>query len=1102
MGKIDYKSIYDKNKHGWFEMTENPQKYEALLAGHYSDSNHFVYELLQNAEDAQAKKVVFEYYPDRLVFYHDGKPFNEKDVCGVSSMLLGTKDENDAQTIGRFGMGFKSVFKYTYQPEIYSDTESFRIENYLLPVEIEEQWDYQEEMKALVFQLSEDVKIFPFEKSKHLTKFIIPFAKKENGGKIIKISGDNVLDKLINIDREILLFLNHIKNLFWIDKTTEKCAMITCNEKRNDKNLKICKIEGSDYGKKGDVVNYLKFSRIFDLEWMKSAEVSIAYKLNNPLNNINEMEESNIWVYFPTKDTTKLPFLIHGSFETAVSREKIMAPSAFNASLFSELSKLICESLLELRDRNLITQNFIRKIIMPAFADKTIPGLKENITNCFLANPLLPDTKGNYKKTRELSIAVPFGMAEFFEDELFKETFVGIKSFVAFNNERELNFTEYYTWLKDDLKIHLLTFELWAKRLLTTTELKSKVVYEKDMLMKFYSFLTNNRESLYESNLSHTRRGPYELDIKKDLRNAWKLLRMAPIVLNTNNKLMPAFIDDELAIYLSSHSEYKRVVGDSIVENSIAKKFQTLLTEGLKIQEFNNYQYVKEKVIEKYINISDAIGFENYDNYKEEHIEDLKQIFKLIEELNDLSKVKDLLNKAYIIAIIQNNNQQGFGKPGASFIKISKEGIDLKTYFAELENKVAVWPIDMEFYEQHGISAKMLNQLGVVCSAVEDGDRENINRKYGSTYWRALDNYCPKIKIAGLIENIGYIKNNPKSERSKNKSAEILKLLLSISDKLRGKITRSKMSPVVSDEISESYEYVMQLKWLYDKNGKLSQISKLSKFDLDQSIYGEPINDKEAYNKLGFIETKDDARADAFDVVSALDFRSKNELLQQLAKELGKTVLDSSDDRQAKENLEGAFDINDWTSNEFPIKSLRNKERLMAHIKQQFFCAYPITYKQIWRQIRVSKDYSISRAYATGMYTNASDVKICQICKEPIEQAEVVEISNFGIELEQLNLCLCRNCAGKYKSLRDKKKVEFKKNIKSAIQQLNVDNHGQEYVIKLSSDIQLDFTQIHVAEIQAIFSLLDEYGLPNLKNEILDISDNLLLEELYNPAYL
>ncbi len=155
MSKINYKAIYEKNRDGWKELTENPLKYEALLAGHYSDSNHFIYELLQNAEDEKASRVAIEYYTDRLIFYHDGNPFNEADVIGVSSMLMGTKDKNSAQTIGRFGMGFKSVFKYTDRPLIYSDNEKFVIKNYLLPEEIDDDWNYRFEKSDLYISLGE-----------------------------------------------------------------------------------------------------------------------------------------------------------------------------------------------------------------------------------------------------------------------------------------------------------------------------------------------------------------------------------------------------------------------------------------------------------------------------------------------------------------------------------------------------------------------------------------------------------------------------------------------------------------------------------------------------------------------------------------------------------------------------------------------------------------------------------------------------------------------------------------------------------------------------------------------------------------------------------
>lgn len=332
MGKIDYRKIYEVNKDEWKALTREPQKYEALLAGHYSDSNHFVYELLQNAEDARAAIVVIEYHEDKLIFYHDGKPFDEGDVKGVSSMLMGTKDKNDASTIGKFGMGFKSVFKYTCQPEVYSDDEAFRIENYLLPVEMPEAWDYQTEKQKLFYETADGGRITPFISAEHLTKFVIPFAKKKNDGSLIRVQGNEVLTKLEGMTGEILLFLTHIKLLYWVDKKTGKYAKIMLSEAENDESLITCRIEGSAYAGKEDISRYLKYKKVLDHPEMSNAEVSVAYKVNNRANNINEMAHTDIWVYFPTRDNTDLPFLVHGSFETAVSREKLMTPSACDYS--------------------------------------------------------------------------------------------------------------------------------------------------------------------------------------------------------------------------------------------------------------------------------------------------------------------------------------------------------------------------------------------------------------------------------------------------------------------------------------------------------------------------------------------------------------------------------------------------------------------------------------------------------------------------------------------------------------------------------------------------------------------------------------------------
>ena len=75
----------------------------------YTDKSHFVYELLQNAEDCGASKIKFFQYEDRLEVLHDGRPFSLNNLQGLCD--IGKSDKiNDLNQIGEFGVGFKSVF--------------------------------------------------------------------------------------------------------------------------------------------------------------------------------------------------------------------------------------------------------------------------------------------------------------------------------------------------------------------------------------------------------------------------------------------------------------------------------------------------------------------------------------------------------------------------------------------------------------------------------------------------------------------------------------------------------------------------------------------------------------------------------------------------------------------------------------------------------------------------------------------------------------------------------------------------------------------------------------------------------------------------------
>ena len=600
MGRIDYRAIYEENRHDWFAMTEEPQRYEALLAGHYSDSNHFIYELLQNAEDENASHVVIEYYEDRLVFYHDGDPFDEADVRGVSSMLMGTKSSKDAQTIGRFGMGFKSVYRYTCQPEVYSDEEAFRILNYLLPEEIGG-WDHRKARAELTFPDGEKEPYAPFYEAAHLTKILIPFLKKDRTGRLTPVPSGDVYEKLQSLTGDILLFLESIQELYWINRNNGDYAHIRLTRPGSDRHVFVCSV--SSARKKREVLLFLKYGTRFDLEEMRGAEVSIAYRLGNTGKTIAPIKDPPIWVYFPTREDTEIPFLIHGSFETAVSREKLMSSSGFNDRLFERIGTLVAESLEDLARRELLTQGFIREILFPAFQEKKenkmLPGLKEKVTEQFLDRALIP-CKDGYRLPEDVQIPLPFRIAEMEDNILLKDLFGHGRSFVILNNERDRNYAEYIHWLEKDL--HVRSFDLSdlaEKMKKIPVGLSLDAERERAALQKIYEFL-----SYYMESAQIRGAGDQEALRQESIQRAWDIFRTIPIILNEEGRLVRAYCGGTPNSYLHVSSSYRNVAPSAIVDAGIAESHSSLLRDGFRIPPFDDLQYVKEKVITVWIRMA------------------------------------------------------------------------------------------------------------------------------------------------------------------------------------------------------------------------------------------------------------------------------------------------------------------------------------------------------------------------------------------------------------------------------------------------------------------------------------------------------------------
>ena len=113
-----------------------------IFANRYDTRTHFIFELIQNAEDALGKRdgwlgsrsVNFLLNSEGLTVSHYGKHFDEADVRGICGIAESTKELTD---IGRFGIGFKSVYAFTNRPEIHSGSEHFAVESYVWPRAVE-----------------------------------------------------------------------------------------------------------------------------------------------------------------------------------------------------------------------------------------------------------------------------------------------------------------------------------------------------------------------------------------------------------------------------------------------------------------------------------------------------------------------------------------------------------------------------------------------------------------------------------------------------------------------------------------------------------------------------------------------------------------------------------------------------------------------------------------------------------------------------------------------------------------------------------------------------------------------------------------------------
>ena len=135
--KIDKKTIIEnlrkqiessKGSHIWSDYVNALKLISQVV---FARSSGFILELIQNAEDAGLdleNPGVFEINVNqhRVKIMHNGRPFSNTDVEALCGIRSSKKPEKG--TLGYLGIGFKSVFKVTDCPEVYSNGFQFEFD--------------------------------------------------------------------------------------------------------------------------------------------------------------------------------------------------------------------------------------------------------------------------------------------------------------------------------------------------------------------------------------------------------------------------------------------------------------------------------------------------------------------------------------------------------------------------------------------------------------------------------------------------------------------------------------------------------------------------------------------------------------------------------------------------------------------------------------------------------------------------------------------------------------------------------------------------------------------------------------------------------------
>lgn len=991
-----------------------------LLIELYPDNAHFIYELLQNAEDAHAKEVRFILHEEHIEFEHNGERlFSIEDVDAITSIGFSTK-RDEATNIGKFGVGFKAVFAYTETPQVESGDVHFRICDLVVP-----------EPDGLSIRSQTGDK---------QTRFILPFDNPKKSPEQAR----NEIERFINaLGATTVIFLTHIRKIEYLlpDTSLGYIERIAHGQNRFEIRVqhphelapsstwfmlfdKEVKVEDEEAENERQKVKSCRIAVAFGLTPVGAKESTKEKKEKmgggagaTPEWELVPIEPGRVCIYFPAdKETSNLHFHLHAPFASTVARDSVR-DCAGNNALRDYLADLLAESMSAIRDQGLLTVRALA--VLPNNKDnlpKFYQPIMERLVKEFQEKNLVPMKRGGHAAA-DCIFRCSKALSDLIDDDDMV-TLLGDDYVIPIwasnppqRNQREDNF------------LSMLDIEQWD----TAELVKALGSLNKDALGNWMGGKDEKwHQDLYEILIDCINDAPkYHKSAAMESLNIIKRISLVRCSDGAYRKGSECFFPNG---GIEHDGKFPRVMkGVYFADKEENKKAREFL-DIIGIREIDDRAEIEYILKERYS--QEAVDREQF----RPEVCDISRFIGFADKHPD----DVMLFKGHYIFKLECGK---WGRPQSVYIDIPFMDTGLKDWFDAQDSTKRQSALSSD-YISCGINPEKIGKFAKKLGAATSLVIEKIPVSSNHPEWPYLSccgggrNTCYGTNADYHIQDLTQFLSNPKVNKSRlvwrtMKELNHYDLACLHAHYARNGTNRAeakstlvhdlKKAKWVPQRCGEEYEFVQPLDAVAEKlpEGFVFQTEwewlKALCFGLGVTARFEAkIREKEQQSE-NYKRLEEE--------VKKIGYGSLEE-----AKEIGSFIKDNPEEfrRMMEESRRNKKKISARKERPpFPTRPLANPERRQEHLGAQLTHARNKEYEKRERSVRISNGAIDPTTWLRNQYTNEDDQMVCQICKEEMpfrkrdgeyyfEKKEVLTKKYLPKEHEAQHLALCPLCAAKY----------------------------------------------------------------------------------------